>query len=141
LAGFSCNTESVGITAEVSVKILHLIDKGGALQQSSGGNLESWMWPLDNEEQAAEYVALHKQKSQRSWKGGRIVGIREATDDEVSAQPAQANGKKGRMIVEFEPIREYNGRPGIPWGGSRKGSMAYKSLEELDDKAANDLLN
>lgn len=123
------------------MKILHLIDKGSALQQSTGGNLESWMWPLDSEEQAAEYVALHKQKSQRSWKGGKIVAIREATDDEVTARPTDAASKKGRMIVEFEPIREYNGRPGIPWGGSRKGSMAYKSLETLDDQAANELLN
>ena len=69
--------------------------------------------------------------------------LQEATEEEVSEQPAaaSASSKKGRMVVRFEPIREYNGRPGIRWGGSRKGSMAYKSLETVDDDAADDLLN
>ena len=120
------------------MKILHLIDKGIALHQSADGFLESYMWPLDAEEQDADYVALHKQKSQRSWKGGRIVGIREATDEELSAQ-SDSPTRKGRLVVRFEPIREYNGRPGIPWGGARKGSMAYKSLEVVDGDV--DLLN
>ena len=113
------------------MKILHLIDRGTGLHQAEDGSLESYMWPLDPEEQSADYVALHKQKSQRSWKGGRIIGIREATDDELDSQPAESSAKKGRMIVQFEPIRQYNGRPGIRWGGSRKGSMAYKSLETV----------
>jgi hypothetical protein len=124
---------------EIAVKILHLIDKGTGLHQAPEGYLESFMWPLDSEEQSADYVALHKQKSQRSWKGGRIVGIREATEEELGSQPAESSTKKGRMIVQFEPIRQYNGRPGIRWGGSRKGSMAYKSLETVDDEG--DLLD
>ena len=125
------------------MKILHLIEKGSGLQQTPEGYLESCMWLLDSEEQSADYIALHKQKSQRSWKGGRIVGIREATEEELSRQPADAaaSSKKGRMVVRFEPIREYNGRPGIRWGGSRKGTMAYKSLETVDDDAADELLN
>jgi len=123
------------------VKILHLIEKGDGLQQTPEGYLESCMWPLDSEEQSADYVALHKQKSQRSWKGGRIVGVREATEEELSEQPEVSSSKKGRMIVRFEPIREYNGRPGIRWGGSRKGSMAYKSLETVNDDEAGNLLN
>jgi hypothetical protein len=123
------------------VKILHLIEKGSGLQQTPEGYLESCMWPLDSEEQSADYVALHKQKSQRSWKGGRIVIVREATEEELSVQPEESSSKKGRMIVRFEPIREYNGRPGIRWGGSRKGSMAYKSLETVNDDEAGNLLN
>jgi len=95
------------------------------------------MWSLDGEEQSADYVALHKQKSQRSWKGGRVVGVREATDEELADENTTAT-KKGRLVVQFEPIREYNGRPGMPWGGSRKGSMAYKSLETLEGE---ELLN
>ena len=121
------------------MKILHLIEKGAGLQQTDDGYLESCMWPLDSEEQTAEYVALHKQKSQRSWKGGRIVGFREATEEEVSARAEGTATKKGRVVVRFEPIREYNGRPGLPWGGRRKGSMAYKSLESVEDDG--DLLN
>ena len=121
------------------MKILHLIEKGGNLQQSSDGYLESFMWLLDSDEQDADYVALHKQKSQRSWKGGRILGVREATEEEISEQLNGATAK-GRLVVKFEPIREYNGRPGIPWGGSRKGTMAYKSLETVEGDAE-DLLN
>ena len=114
------------------MKILHLIEKGPGLYQAPEGHLESLLWTLDQDEQSAEYVALHKQKSQRSWKGGRILGVREATPEELSAAE-DANGvRKGNLVVQFEPIREYNGRPGVRWGGKRKGSMAYKSLEETD---------
>ncbi|MCP4001162.1 MAG: hypothetical protein GY727_09655 [Gammaproteobacteria bacterium] len=125
------------------MKILHLIEKGSGLQQTPEGYLESCMWPLNSDEQSADYVALHKQKSKRSWKGGRVVCIREVTEEELSEQPAEvlASSKKGRMVVCFEPIREYNGRPGIRWGGSRKGSMAYKSLEIIEGDAEDDLLN
>ena len=118
------------------MKILHLIEKGNGLQQAPEGHLESLMWALDNEEQSAEYVAFHKQKSQRSWKGGRMVGVRKATDAELtllddSVSPAKATAKQGHLVVQFEPLREYNGRPGVRWGGNRKGSMAYKSLEDV----------
>ncbi|NND55022.1 MAG: hypothetical protein HKN56_08650 [Gammaproteobacteria bacterium] len=112
------------------MKILHLVEKGSGLQQSDEGHLESFIWPLDADEQSAEYVALHKQKSQRSWKGGRVVGMREATDDEISAAADDKNLRKGKIVVQFVPMREYNGRPGVRWGGGRRGSMAYKSLEE-----------
>jgi hypothetical protein len=123
------------------VKILHLIEKGTGLQQAPEGHLESLLWVLDSEELSADYVALHKQKSQRSWKGGRILGVREATEEEISLQSATAASKKGRMVVQFEPIREYNGRPGLPWGGARKGTMAYKSLETIDEGSKGELLN
>ena len=122
------------------MKILHLIDKGTSLQLGNDGYLESFMWPLDGEEQSADYVALHKQKSQRSWKGGRIVGFREATEEEIEKHAGDTSTKKGRVIVQFEPIRHYNGRPGIRWGGTRKGTMAYKSLETVDGDAE-ELLN
>lgn len=114
------------------MKILHLIEKGAGLNQANSGYLESLLWTLDQDEQAAEYVALHKQKSQRSWKGGRIVGMREATEEELTSAESDSNIRKGNLVVQFEPIREYNGRPGVRWGGKRKGSMAYKSLEETD---------
>ncbi len=114
------------------MKILHLIEKGAGLGQAFDGHLESLLWTLDKDEQSAEYVALHKQKSQRSWKGGRIVGMREATEDELSAAQSDSRIRKGNLVVQFEPLREYNGRPGVRWGGKRKGSMAYKSLEETE---------
>ena len=123
------------------MKILHLIEKGAGLNQAPDGCLESFLWLLDGEEQSADFVALHKQKSQRSWKGGRILGVREATEEELTTYIDAAPSKKGRMIVQFEPIREYNGRPGVVWGGSRKGTMAYKSLEVCDDSDAEGLLN
>ena len=114
------------------VKILHLIEKGSGLHQADDGHLESFLWSLDSDEQSADYVALHKQKSQRSWKGGRIVGLREATDDELSAAEADKSMRKGTLVVRFLPVREYNGRPGVRWGGHRRGTMAFKSLEETD---------
>jgi len=122
------------------VKILHLIEKGNGLHLSPEGYLESLLWSLDNDEQSADYVALHKQKSQRSWKGGRVIGVRKATDEELSSEDL-AGAKKGPLVVQFEPIREYNGRPGIPWGGSRKGTMAYKSLQTVEGQEAGELLN
>ncbi len=115
------------------MKILHLIEKGPGLHQAPEGHLESLLWTLDQEEQSAEYVALHKQKSQRSWKGGRVLGMREATDEEISAAEANSAVRKGNLVVQFEPVREYNGRPGVRWGGKRKGSMVCKSLEETED--------
>jgi hypothetical protein len=137
-----CNTGSrITRTTEVEVKILHLIEKGNGLRQAPDGCLESCLWTLDGDEQTADYVALHKQKSQRSWKGGKLVGVREATDDELNNRSGNSVTKKGRLVVQFEPIREYNGRPGIPWGGKRKGTMAYKSLETIDDKSAGQLLS
>jgi hypothetical protein len=114
------------------VKILHLIEKGSTLKQTPDGDLETFMWLLDSDEQATDYVALHKQKSQRSWKGGRILSMREATEQETAEMADGTPKNKGRMVVRFEPVRAYNGRPGIPWGGSRRGTMAYKSLEEVD---------
>lgn len=112
------------------MKILHLIEKGPGLHQADEGHLESLLWSLDPDEQSADYVALHKQKSQRSWKGGRIVGLREATEEELLAVADNKSIRKGSLVVQFVPVREYNGRPGVRWGGRRSGSMAYKSLEE-----------
>lgn len=114
------------------MKILHLIEKGSGLHQADEGHLESFLWTLDSDERDAEFVALHKQKSQRSWKGGRIVGLREATDEELTAAADDKGIRKGNLVVQFMPMREYNGRPGVRWGGRRRGSMAYKSLEETD---------
>lgn len=114
------------------MKILHLIEKGSGLTQAAEGHLESLLWTLDDNEREAEYVALHKQKSQRSWKGGRILGMREATADELQLAEDNDAIRKGTLVVQFEPLREYNGRPGVRWGGSRRGTMAYKSLEDTD---------
>ena len=114
------------------MKILHLIEKGPGLTQAQDGYLESLLWTLDDDERSADYVALHKQKSQRSWKGGRILGMREATADELQLGEENSAIRKGTLVVQFEPLREYNGRPGVRWGGSRSGSMAYKSLEDTD---------
>lgn len=118
------------------MKILHLIEKGAGLQQADEGHLESFLWVLDEEEAAADYVAFHKHKTQRSWKGGRVLGIREATQDELTACASLKTPKNGSLVVLFEPVREYNGRPGVPWGSSRKSAAASKSLEEVSDDSA-----
>ncbi len=56
--------------------------------------------------------------------------MREATAEELAACDGDKSLRRGNLVVQFEPIREYNGRPGVRWGGRRKGSMAYKSLED-----------
>jgi len=81
------------------VKILHLIEKGSGLCQSPEGYLESLVWSLDSHEQAADFVALHKQKSQRSWKGGRIVGMREASEEELAARAKTPGQGRGNLVV------------------------------------------
>ena len=89
------------------MKILHLVDKGGSLRQTADGYLESLAWSLDDEESTADFVALHKQKSQRSWKGGRVIGVREATDEERSENGVANNHQRGTIVVQFEPLRSY----------------------------------
>lgn len=123
------------------MKILHLIEKGAGLQQAPQGFLESLPWALDDEDRQADFVACHKQKSQRSWKGGRMLGVRNATDAEIQECKGGKGVKQAALVVQFEPLREYNGRPGVPWGRSDPvtRTMASKSLEVVPDQAGSKL--
>ncbi len=99
---------------------------------------ESHMWVLTDQEASMKYVSLHKSKSDRASKGGEIVNVRLATEDEIEAH--QALLKKhggvpmksvvGRRIVEFRPFRMWNPH----WPNAAKTSpMAYKGLGYIED--------
>jgi|FLMP01.2.fsa_nt_emb hypothetical protein len=102
-----------------------------------GDVFESHMWILTDEEASMKYVSLHKSKSDRASKGGEIVNIRLATEDEIEAH--QALLKKlgnspmksvvGRKIVEFKPLRRWNP---IWSSDAKKNSMAYKGMGYID---------
>jgi len=99
---------------------------------------ETHMWVLTDEEASMKYVSLHKSKSDRASKGGEIVNIRLATEDEIEAH--QALLKKagsvpmksvvGRKIVEFRPLRQWN--PIWP-NNAKRSPMAYKGLGYIKD--------
>lgn len=102
-----------------------------------GDVFETHMWILTEQEASMKYVSLHKSKSDRAGKGGEIVNIRLATEDEIEAH--QALLKKagsvpmktvvGRKIVEFKPFRRWN--PIWP-NDARTSPMAYKGLGYIE---------
>jgi hypothetical protein len=62
---------------------LFLIAKHGLKKGPKSGLLESWMWNLKPHEESMSYLSLHKTKTERAFKGGRIVEFRTATNNEV----------------------------------------------------------
>jgi hypothetical protein len=113
---------------------LFLIAKFGLKGTDKVGVLESHMWLLDPADITMENVSFHKSKSDRAYKGGKILGFRDATDEEFQAHqelmqnPAEgsmADNKKPRQIIVFQPIRLWNKL----WPASAKSKpMAFKAL-------------
>jgi hypothetical protein len=98
-----------------------------------GDVFETHMWILTDQEASMKYVSLHKSKSDRASKGGEIVNVRLATEDEIEAHQAllkkagsvPMKSVDGRKIVEFKPFRKWN--PIWP-NAARTSPMAYKGL-------------
>ncbi len=98
---------------------------------------ETHMWVLTEQEASMKYVSLHKSKSDRAGKGGEIVNIRLATEDEIEAHQAllkkEGNGLMktvvDRKIVEFRPIRNWN--PIWP-NDAKRSPMAHKGLGYIE---------
>ena len=98
---------------------------------------ETHMWVLTDEEASMKYVSLHKSKSDRAGKGGEIVNIRLATEDEIEAHQAllkkggnpPMKSVDGRKIVEFKPFRNWN--PHWP-SAAKRSPMAHKGLGYID---------
>ncbi len=72
------------------------------------------MWLLDPADITMENVSFHKSKSDRAYKGGKILGFRDATDEEFQAhqelmqkpdEGSMADNEKLRQIIVFQPIR------------------------------------
>ena len=98
---------------------------------------ETHMWILTEQEASMKYVSLHKSKADRASKGGDIVNIRLATEDEVQAHQAllTKEGNRpmksvdGRKIVRFKLNPKWNPH----WPADAKiNPMAYKALGYID---------
>jgi len=113
---------------------LFLIARFGLKGTDKVGVLESHMWLLDPADIAMENVSFHKSKSDRAYKGGKILGFRDATDEEFQAHQelmensdagSMADNKKLRQIIVFQPTRLWNKL----WPASAKSKpMAVKAL-------------
>ncbi len=98
---------------------------------------ETHMWNLTEQEASMKYVSLHKSKADRASKGGAIVNIRLATEDEVQAHQALLTKKGnrpmksvvGRKIIEFRQNRKWN--PHWPID-AKTNPMAYKALGYIE---------
>ena len=98
---------------------------------------ETHMWVLTEQEASMKYVSLHKSKADRASKGGEIVNIRLATEDEIQAHQALLKKQGGapmksvvdRKIIEFRLNRRWN--PHWP-SDAKKSPMAYKGLGIID---------
>ena len=119
---------------------LFLIAKHGLNKGSKPGLLETWMWNLTTEDESMSYVSLHKSKSDRASKGGRIIEIRQANDAEVEKHKALLDelGKDSmrdtdaRKIVVFEVDPKWNKL----WPKNAKShQMAYKSIGYIEPGA------
>ena len=99
---------------------------------------ETHMWLLTKQDASMKYISLHKSKSDRAFKGGEIVNIRYATEDEIQAHQTllakQGNGPMktivDRRIVEFKLNLEWN--PHWP-NDAKTNTMAYKALGYIQE--------
>ena len=102
------------------------------------GVFETHMWILTDQDASMKYVSLHKSKANRASKGGEIVNIRLATEDEIQAHQALL-AKEGnapmksvvdRKIIEFQLNPRWNPH----WPNDAKTSpMAHKGLGYIED--------
>jgi len=116
---------------------LFILAKWG-LKEVSYGVFETHMWILTDQEASMEYVSLHnKSKAERAYKGGEIVNIRLATEDEFQAHQALLTKEgnpamksvDGRKIVRFKLFPKWN--PHWP-ADAKTNPMRYKALGYID---------
>lgn len=113
---------------------LFLLSKVGLKLVDKTGICESRMWLLDEEEESMQYLSLHKSKSDRAYKGGKILSIREATDEEVDeyqdlVEKDRVPRPKNRKIITFQIEKNWHAL--WPRKVNRK-PMAYKGMGFID---------
>ena len=117
----------------VKQNTLYLIAEYGLHSTGTKGILESWMWILEPLDCRMKYISFHRAKSERAYKGGKILDVRIATADEFEAHQKEVKqrGKdlmdpeKPRKIIVFEPIPFWKEL----WSQTAKShQMAYKAL-------------
>ena len=117
-----------------SPNTLIILSKHGLKLIDKKGICESSMWALSDEEETMKYLSLHRSKSDRAFKGGEILGVREATDEEIiehhkalnKSDPESAPEKtKSRKIITFQIDRGWHAL----WPEeARKNPMAHKGI-------------
>ena len=112
---------------------LFILAKWGLKRGDKKGELESHMWLLDKDQESMKYVSLHKTKADRATKGGKIIEIRTASDEEVRAHQDLMikNGKdlmqdvEDRKIIVFRVDTKWN----VIWPLDRRSNPnTYQSI-------------
>ena len=112
---------------------LFILTKYGLKVGAEPGLFESHMWLLTESEASMQYVSLHKSKSDRAYRGGEIIDIRDATDDEIVTHQelVAKHGRdsmaieEGRKVVVFKWDKAWD----VMWPAHAKTNpMAYKGL-------------
>jgi hypothetical protein len=108
-------------------RILHIIEKKSDFKRIGQGESESLAWALTSEDETAEFVAFHKTKNDYSWVGGKILGFRDATREEMAQRwPLE---RTVRRVIHFRVSPEFRKEGRVRWAGNQTHGMAYKSLE------------
>ncbi len=123
-----------------SPNTLFILSKHGLKLIDKKGICESRMWLLTEDEEKMKYISLHKSKSDRAYKGGEILSIREATDEEVVEHHQQIEKEnpekaKNRKIITFQIDRDWYAL----WPkDARKNPMAYKGVGHIEKEPQTD---
>ncbi len=119
-----------------SPNTLFLLYKHGLKLIDKTGICESGLWLLSEEEQQMAYLSLHRSKSDRAYKGGKILEYRDATEEEVQAHyesikksaPEGTQSSKPKKIITFQIDRDWN----VLWPeAARKNPMAHKGTGHI----------
>ena len=107
------------------------------LKTDKSGIFESHMWLLNEQEESMKFVSLHKSKGKRSYKGGKIIEIRSASENEIKEhQTLMVKNEKSQMkITENRKVVVFRFEP--DWNTiwpeyARTNPMAYKGLGFVD---------
>lgn len=119
-----------------SPNTLFLLCKHGLKLIDRKGICESGMWLLTDDEKAMKYLSLHRSKSDRAYKGGEILDIRQANEEELQehyqsiskSAPESTQNNRQRMIITFQIDREWN----VLWPEqARANPMAHKGTGHI----------
>lgn len=117
---------------------LFLLYKHGLKVLNKKGVCESGIWHLSSDEQQMKYLSLHRSKSNRAYKGGKIISIRNAHQDEIAAYYHELNktvptsaASTPYQVIKFQMDREWH----VLWPeDARKNPMANKGTGHIESK-------
>ncbi|MEM7259010.1 MAG: hypothetical protein AAF404_16660 [Pseudomonadota bacterium] len=124
-----------------SPNTLFLLCKHGLKLIDKKGICESAMWSLTEDEKEMKYLSLHRSKSDRAYKGGEILDIRQASEEEIREHyqsikksiPESTAASRQRMIITFQIDRDWD----VLWPEeARANPMAHKGTGHILYEAA-----